>query len=81
MMVYDCLKGHGCHLFDNYFEVLNNRNTRNRNCLIKLPKVKTEMGKKGFYFKGAKIYNDLPLYIRAVETRSSFINKLNDIFQ
>ena len=80
IMVYDCLKGHGCDLFENYFDVLNNRNTRNRNCLIKLPKVKTEMGKRGFYFKGAKIYNDLPLYIRAVEGRSSFINKLNDIF-
>ena len=35
--------------------------TRNNNYLLRLPQVKLETAKQGFYYGGAKLYNSLPL--------------------
>ena len=67
-MVKKCLGGKLCSNFNGYFEInKHEKNTRNRNFLLKLPKIKLEFGKKSFSYQGAKIYNDLPLEIRSSE--------------
>ena len=39
---------------ENYFEIMAyNRCTRNNNLSIKLPKIKTECARNGFYYQGA----------------------------
>ena len=51
------------------FRLMNmEKNTRNRNLRLKLPKINLEFGKKSFMYQGAKIYNDLPLKIRSSDT-------------
>ena len=50
--------------------------TRNNNLSLKLPKVRTEFGRKGFYFLGANAFNNLPLSVRLFENRSKFKNAL-----
>ena len=57
--------------FCNYFELSeHSHNTRNKNILIRLPKIRTEFGRKGFYFQGGKFYNKLPLKLRNSETET-----------
>ena len=46
--------------------------TRNQGHFLKLPKVKLEFGKKGFYFYGATLYNGLPKSIRGLENFNDF---------
>ena len=51
-----------CDIFRGYFEIQEHETkTRNYQCLLKLPRIKTEYTRKSFRFKGAKIYNDLPI--------------------
>ena len=51
--------------------------TRNNQCLVKLPKIKTEYARKSFRFMGAKIYNELPLDIRKTESFNAYEQHLN----
>ena len=44
--------------------------TRNNGYLIKLPIIKTEYARKGFFYMAAKTYNDLPLNIREADEES-----------
>ena len=55
------------------------KTTRNNKCLATLPRIKTEYGRKGFYYKGAKLYNDLPINVRTAENKKDFNEKL-DLF-
>ena len=38
--------------------------TRNNNYLLRLPQVKLETAKQGFYYGGAKLHNSLPLKLK-----------------
>jgi hypothetical protein len=68
-----CLEKDICSNFYNYFEINNHsHNTRNRNNLIKLPKVKLEFSRHAFRFAAARIYNDLPCEIRAEKDNKIF---------
>ena len=75
--------------FDNYFEInAHSKNTRGNNTLLKLPKVKTEFERKGFYFFGAKLYNDPPRDVRKQSNYFSFkdsllriLNFVNNLFK
>ena len=49
--------------------------------MLKLPVIKTEYARKSFYFKGASIYNPLPLELREIENINKFKDSLNTIFQ
>ena len=62
-MVEKCLRKEiGHESFDNYFRMISHsKETRNNNISIKLPKIKLEVAKQGFYFGGAKLFNGLPL--------------------
>ena len=55
------------------------KTTRNNKCLATLPRIKTEYARKGFYYMGAKVYNNLPIDIRTVENKKDFKEKL-DLF-
>ena len=70
---YKCLHGEVCDNFVNYFDFTKTRvQTRNTGILIRLPKIKTEQAKKGFFFTGAKLFNQLPVHVRQAETVQEF---------
>ena len=74
MLVKKCInKELTSYEFDNYFQILTNyRQTRNSGYSIKLPSVKLELARKSFYFGAAKLFNSLPLEIRAKQKTSEF---------
>ena len=43
----------------------------------RLPKVKTKAAKKGFFFAGAKMFNELPANIRSSETLNIFKKQID----
>ena len=58
---------------ENYFEIMAyNRCTRNNNLSIKLPKIKTECARNGFYYQGAYLYNILLLSVRSISEENLF---------
>ena len=74
VVVSSILKNEYDENFDGFFTLMEN-NTRNKGIYLRLPKVKLEIGRKGFRFMGAKIFNDLPH-----DTRCKYINNnFNDI--
>ena len=72
--VKKCLLNHHANeIFDSYFRAVDHSmNTRNNNKLVKLPRVKLETARSGFYYMGARLYNTLPIEIRSIKTFSSF---------
>ena len=46
--------------------------TRNNSKSIKLPPVKLELAKQGFYFSGGVLYNSLPIEIRDADGYGKF---------
>ena len=80
MLVRKCLeKKTNSEIYNGYFEVIKHlKNTRNDKYLLRLPSVKLETAKQGFYFGGAKLYNSLPLEIRMKDDISEFHSCLKD---
>jgi hypothetical protein len=72
-LVFKCLRNDVCENLRDYFELMSNK-TRNKNALIRLPKVRLELCKKGFYFSGAKVFNELPLKVRAATNFTEFLS-------
>ena len=77
-MVKKCLnKEFSCEIFNGYFETFNHaKNTRNNFYSIKLPGAKLEIARRGFYFAGGVLYNNLPLDIRMTDNMQSFNRKV-----
>ena len=68
-LVFDTLQGNVCDAMTDYFVInAHGKNTRNDQHLVKLPQVKTEFGRKGFYYLAGKEFNDLPLSARKIES-------------
>ena len=68
-----CLDKETCEQFHNHYELLQHRHgTRNNNALLRLPKVRTEYGKRSVFFTGAKAYNDLPIKTRKINDFKKF---------
>ena len=77
--VYKCLQQDVCKNFIDYFEAISGKiETRNNGLLIRLPKLKLEVARKGFYFMGGKYFNDLPYDIRNAENLHVFKHRLNN---
>ena len=82
-MVKKCLnKEFASDIFDNYFE-MNDRsmNTRNNKHCIRLPPVKLEVARCGFYFTGSTLYNSLPINIRKIDSIDIFKEKVSEFFK
>ena len=68
-----------CENFNDYFAInYHEKDTRNRNKLLKLPRVKPEFVKQSFKYMGTTLYNDLPLNILACENDQNFRKLFND---
>ena len=82
-MVKKCLnKEFASDIFDNYFEMIDHSmNTRNNKHCIKLPPVKLEVARRGFYFTGGTLYNSLPIDIRKTDSANIFKKKLSEFFK
>lgn len=68
VLVKKCLNSElGCEIFNTYFDITaHTMNKRNNFSSIKLPPVKLEVARRGFYFAGGTLYNSLTLYIRDI---------------
>lgn len=81
-VVRKCIDRKTCSNYWNHFQLLNHqRLTRNNFYSLKLPAVRLDMARNGFYYMGASIYNSLPIDIRREPSYMKFKNKLdNHIF-
>ena len=62
LLVKSCLCKESNEEFNNYFKLIEHKyKTRNNSRSIKLPHVKLELAKQGFYFSGGVLYNSLPI--------------------
>jgi len=76
-IVRKSLDGNICSNFVNYFGKLNHtKSTRNNGNLLKLPRIKLELARNGFFYMGASIYNNLPLDVRQESSYMNFKKKL-----
>ena len=63
--VFRCLNKTAPDAFhDNFEKVDHQKATRVNGRNLKIPKVKPESAKSGFYFSGVKIYNALPTHLK-----------------
>jgi hypothetical protein len=83
MTVKKCLDNELCINYHDYFEINHQTTvrTRNQGFLLKIRKIKLESTKKAFYFGGAKIFNELPLYIRRENNFNNFKKKISSFYQ
>ena len=74
LLVKKCLlKGLDSGTFDNYFFLQkHNKNTRNNDYSIRLPRVKLELARQSFYFHGGRLYNELPIATQKLDAISEF---------
>ena len=66
-----------CSVFKDYFETMEN-NTRNNNCIIRLPAAKLEAYRKSFKFNGGKVFNSLPHKYRAATSLDDFLKVFDE---
>lgn len=52
------------------------RNTRGNKSLLRLPRMRTESGKKSMAFRGAKLFNQLPKELREENSLANFKRKI-----
>ena len=73
ILVKSCLCKESNQEFNNYFKLIEHKyETRNNSKNTKLPHVKLELAKQGFYFSGRVLYNSLPLEIRDTDGYGKF---------
>ena len=73
LLVKSCLCKESNEEFNNYFKLIEHKyETRNNSKSIKLPHVKLELAKQGFYFSGGVLYNNLPIEIRDTDGYGKF---------
>lgn len=70
-----------CDAFKGYFLIQDHsRNTRNNKNAVVLPSFKTEYARRGFFYMGAKVFNELPLNIRKLYHDKSFKKQLKQFY-
>ena len=79
--VFKCLNGTAREVFHNYFMKLEHgKATRRNGTDLRMPKVRTESGKRGIYYSGTKIFNDLPLHLKTEKYYIHFKKALKEHF-
>ena len=66
-----------CSVFKDYFETMEN-NTRNNNCIIRLPAAKLKAYSKSFKFNEGKVFNSLPHKCRAATSLDDFLKTFDE---
>ena len=80
LTVFKCINNQQ-PMFENYFDVISHeKNTRNNNNLLRVPKIKLQGTKRAFFYNGVFIYNKLPTNVRAESDRKLFYKKLENVF-
>ena len=78
--VFKCLPNNAPDLFKEYFvKTSHNYSTRHNGVDILVPKVSTESAKKGCYYFGAQVFNNLPSSMKA-ESLLIFKTMIKDFF-
>ena len=73
MLAHNMLQNNVCHAFSKYFIYQeHSKNTRNNKDRICLPRLRTEYARKGFFYMGAMIFNELPLAARMSDNVLNF---------
>ena len=68
-----CLCKESNEEFNNDFKLIKHKyETRNNSKSMKLPHVKLELAKQGFYFSGGVLHNNLPIEIRDTDGYGKF---------
>ena len=67
-----------CSVFKDYFETMEN-NTRNNNCIIRLPAAKLEAYRKSFKFNGGEVFKSLPHKCRAATSLDDFLKVFDEL--
>ena len=82
MQATDCLSNNICELYENYFEkrVHEYATQMNQNSM-KLPKVKLQTGRKGFYLIAAKHLMHYPPEARTIKYKTVFRKSLEEHFE
>ena len=81
VLVYNVLQNNVCHALNQYFMYQEHcKNTRNNHCSVCLPRIKTEYARKGFFYMGAKTFNELPLSARTSDNASDFMKIMDTIY-
>ena len=79
--VKKCIDGVICDEFRDYYNLMqHNYGTRNKGISIRIPKMRTEYGKKSVWFNGGKVFNELPVEIRNIENFKIFKDKVTDFY-
>ena len=66
-----------CSVFKDYFETMEN-NTRNNDCIIRLPAAKLKAYSKSFKFNGGKVFNSLSHKCRAATSLDDFLKTFDE---
>ena len=73
LFVHKCIDGKLCENLTEYFSLLSHEKcTRNNSISLNLSSVRTEFSKRSAYFSSAKLYNDLPVQIRQLDSFERF---------
>ena len=70
-----------CENFAEYFGLLSHeKRTRNNSISFNFPSVRNEFLKRSVYFSGAKLCNELPVWIHQLDSFEKFRNSINTFF-
>ena len=65
-------------MLESYFEwVSHNKETRNNNTMLRVPKIILESTKRAFFYNGVVAYNTLPLELRTETNHGIFCKTLH----
>ena len=79
--VFKCVQNNALDLFKEYFvKTLHNYSTRHNGLDIIVPKVSTESVKKGCYFFGAPVFNNLPSSMKEIKSLLIFKTLIKDFY-
>ena len=78
--MFDCLQGNLCNPFQNYLQRKDHsQNTRNNYLPVKVPRMKSEFGRKSFCLSAANVYSNCPILARQLDSRVLFRAHLDDL--
>ena len=81
LLVKKCLGGQLCENFQDFFTVrAHEQNTRNNGFMLEVPKVKLQVAKSSFRLMGVKIYKDLPIQSRQIDSLLIFKEHIRNHF-